>query len=283
VASYVYCITNNVDGKKYVGKSNNPFGRLNRHVISSKAGTPKSYVARAIKLYGIDQFTFDILGEYSTEEEAYEYETKFILEFKSNDSTHGYNLTVGGQGIKSPSDETRLKMSTSHMRRIDASHPDAKPKPCSGCENMIYPHAALTASRLKGFISQKFCSRRCSTLYRNKKNSGLHRSEDVRLKISKSMTGKHRPELQNRFDINDFEPKFCIRCSKSFLPHEPITLGSVKAFNQRRWCSSLCATHDHNVAQREQAAIRRRLRYDCARTVQPSVQIWGHVMWLLMT
>jgi len=54
--SFVYVITNVVDGKSYIGKSNNPAVRFSQHVRSSRFG--RSLLSRAILKHGVQSFTF---------------------------------------------------------------------------------------------------------------------------------------------------------------------------------------------------------------------------------
>lgn len=108
----VYCHTNKIDGKKYIGITkygDNPERRW-------RYGTgynPEKGIGGAIQKYGWDNFTHEILKESLTKEEANYWEKYFIKEYHTwveDPACWGYNLTPGGDGVSDPSEETREKM-----------------------------------------------------------------------------------------------------------------------------------------------------------------------------
>src|ERR1700686_1957334 len=107
---YVYCFTNKINGKVYIGKTKDTKKRYNKH---KKAPGDCPYFHKAIKKYGIDNFEFVIIGECLTEDEALKMEIRNIVQYKSNIREYGYNLTNGGDGISghTHSPETRAKIS----------------------------------------------------------------------------------------------------------------------------------------------------------------------------
>lgn len=68
---------------------------------------------RAIKKYGWENILHEIVANNLTESEAKNLEKKLIETLSSNDKTHGYNLTVGGDGKRgfAMSNETKEKIS----------------------------------------------------------------------------------------------------------------------------------------------------------------------------
>ena len=54
------------------------------------------YISRMIKTHGKENFKKEILGEYETEEEAFEAEKFYIKEYNSQNSKIGFNLSAGG-------------------------------------------------------------------------------------------------------------------------------------------------------------------------------------------
>ena len=97
------------NGKAYIGQTNNYSKRSIQHQ------DPKSYCrvfAKAIKKYGWDNFTHEILEDNLTLEEANVYENLYIVEHNTL-SPNGYNLTTGGDNCKI-SEETKRLMSEAH-------------------------------------------------------------------------------------------------------------------------------------------------------------------------
>jgi len=62
---YLYQITNAVNGKKYIGVSDDPRMRWWVHRNCAKKND-RHVLARAIREYGEDQFTFEILNSAET-------------------------------------------------------------------------------------------------------------------------------------------------------------------------------------------------------------------------
>lgn len=89
----VYCHTNKVNGKKYIGiTGTKPTYRWNNGEGYKRS--PRFY--NAIKHYGWDAFTHEILYTGLTKEDAEQLEIDMIAKYKTQDSNMGYNLASGG-------------------------------------------------------------------------------------------------------------------------------------------------------------------------------------------
>lgn len=93
---YIYLITNNINGKKYVGQTIHSINtRWSQHKSEAKRGIPDVYFIRALRKYGIENFSVQELEECDNsildEREQY-----YIKLYDSNNSLKGYNSTVGG-------------------------------------------------------------------------------------------------------------------------------------------------------------------------------------------
>jgi group I intron endonuclease len=95
----VYKITNKINGKSYIGKTEYSLEhRWNRHLSTARNGS-KFRFHSAIRKYGEDCWDLLVIETYLTEDENFinEKETHFIKLFES-DTKKGYNATSGGTG-----------------------------------------------------------------------------------------------------------------------------------------------------------------------------------------
>jgi group I intron endonuclease len=92
----IYCYTNKVNGKCYVGQTINPVRRKAEHLRRAFSGnyTENNKFYNALRKYGIDGFIYDVL-ETCDESDLDELETKWIKEMNSLQS--GYNSKEGGK------------------------------------------------------------------------------------------------------------------------------------------------------------------------------------------
>lgn len=89
----VYMHTNKTNGKKYIGiTKQKPERRWQKG-----CGYEKTYFGNAIKKYGWDGFTHEVLMSNITKEMAIGYEIALIAHHKANQREYGYNISIGGQ------------------------------------------------------------------------------------------------------------------------------------------------------------------------------------------
>jgi len=117
----IYVVTNQVNGKRYVGKTTCFVHERWKFHVSRKnsKGTGHTLLARAIKKYGVDSLRVDEVCTVTAESKRdlnnklSRLEKEYILLYQSHHSTgHGYNLTWGGDGgptKEPPIDATELK------------------------------------------------------------------------------------------------------------------------------------------------------------------------------
>lgn len=116
---YVYLITCNLNGKFYVGITNSPSKRWNKHVYDTKHNSP-CVIHRAMRKYGLDNFSVSKIKQTSSKEELLELEQFYIKNLKSHVSMGGYNETFGGEAPmlgRKHTLESRRKMSLSQKGR----------------------------------------------------------------------------------------------------------------------------------------------------------------------
>lgn len=118
---YIYKYTNKINGKVYIGQTNNLQKRFNGH--KSEAFNPKSKGYNlpfhcAIRKYGIKNFIYEVLEEIEDGESQdfiNDREIFFIDFYHSLTTENGYNLTVGGDGCPKPPLTYEEKLSRSKL------------------------------------------------------------------------------------------------------------------------------------------------------------------------
>lgn len=96
----IYKITNKINGKCYIGQSIDIHDRWIKHrsrPFQVNDNAYDTYLYRAIRKYGLDNFTFEVLEECSYEE-LNEREIYYIDFYNSHYTKNGYNMTFGGEG-----------------------------------------------------------------------------------------------------------------------------------------------------------------------------------------
>jgi group I intron endonuclease len=95
----IYLITNRVNGKKYVGQSVGKLrARWKGHKRAACRVNPPCAIHKAIRKYGLDAFTVDVISEYS--EDCLDFAEIFFIKLFNTYGKHGYNMTAGGESQK---------------------------------------------------------------------------------------------------------------------------------------------------------------------------------------
>jgi group I intron endonuclease len=92
---YLYKITNNVNGKMYIGLTGDPKRRQFQHYHQRKHKTI-SIIHQAIDKYSVDNFSFDVIC-VGTRDYIAEMEVKAIYLYQTTDRKFGYNIKPGGE------------------------------------------------------------------------------------------------------------------------------------------------------------------------------------------
>ena len=178
---YVYKITNTINGKAYIGISiHEPEkGRIKDHL----SGKGNRIIARAVKKYGKEAFTYEILEANVFDEFLPELEVAYIAKFNTV-APHGYNLTYGGDhAIPSAASCSKMsearkgrRFSKEHRRKISEAHKGKKRKPFS----VEHRHKLSEA------------------------NKGKTRSVETRRKMSEAQKGNQKGRLPEYVEAQEF-------------------------------------------------------------------------------
>lgn len=97
--AYIYKVTNTINGKSYVGATKRTAKRrMTEHKTDSRKDFPTMPLHKAIKKYGEDLFTYEII-EKCDDSIMQEREKFWIQELRTIEN--GYNLSLGGFGFSS--------------------------------------------------------------------------------------------------------------------------------------------------------------------------------------
>lgn len=174
----IYKITNKENGKMYIGQTINSIeDRWHRHCSDAMNNILDTHFARAIRLYGIDNFSYEIIDTASTQEELTAKEQYWIRYY--NSVNEGYNETdatykSGGNTYKKKTEEElkviKEKISQS---KLGGNNPNATGVKCRNINTNEEYHFG-SQSEMQSFFNEtnhQFCSRRCrgeiSCLYKN--------------------------------------------------------------------------------------------------------------------
>jgi len=148
--AYIYIIENDLNEKKYVGKTTkpNPYQRWKEHKYSYQSPHFNMTIYHAMRLHGIDNFSFYVI-EHCDDDKIDEREKFWISEY--NTYLDGYNSTYGGEGT---------------IRDVDLLfHPHIRPIDCytldgefiktyrsrgSACKELDIPNKASITSCING-------------------------------------------------------------------------------------------------------------------------------------
>lgn len=198
----VYCITNKVNGKKYIGQTTRSAKqRLIGHYHSHGANGCR-VLSGALKKYGRDSFSIEVLFEAKDQNDLDSNEIRLIEYYGTRDRSIGYNLAVGGSGGKQSAETVALRVSKTKGKvrtdefkasvsewRTGAKHSDETKAKLSKAAKNRNPVSAET--RLK--LSE--CSKRrvwtdAQKEHLRKIHTGRIISEDQRKQISATLTGR---------------------------------------------------------------------------------------------
>lgn len=164
---HIYRITNQINGKSYIGYSDKVEARWADH----KHGKGSALVYQAIKKYGIENITFEILAEASEQEE-----NAYIQKYNTM-APNGYNLTPGG-GLP-PNHKGKTYADIYGLDRAEQERDKRlKTKLKNGRLGGVRSHTEETKKRIQESVIQAHANRDCS------------HSEDTKQKISQANKGR---------------------------------------------------------------------------------------------
>lgn len=252
---YVYIIQNLVNGKVYIGQTNNPRVRKNGHWYNGTHHA-NGHLYDSMRKHGIINFKFSLLEECEVEQ-VDEREMFWIAHYDSTNPTKGYNKESGGHKNKTLSEETKQKLSAANKgvpftpERCEniSKALSGKSNPKNRRENNPQRGRAISET-LKGRpLSEehkKAISETLSTYFATHEIS--HTEESKRnMSEAQKIVGAKKTEMAT-FDAThpDAHPKTCPVCNKQYSPKRLVRHWVIR-HKTKRWCSRACALIAHNA------------------------------------
>lgn len=211
----IYKITNNVNGKLYIGQTTHS---LKKRWGEHCRGIPNTAIKSAIKKYGKDSFTIEQLDTANTTDELNEKEIYWIEKLNTV-TPNGYNLTHGGvkfrHGKETLSKMKGLQAGNKHPmfgKHLSDSTKEKLRVAFTGKRNPFYGkhHSEKTKQKLRevnvGKVIPKDVIEKISNSMLGENNHffGKTHSENAKKKISdwrKNSVGEHNPKNRKVYCI----------------------------------------------------------------------------------
>ncbi len=126
----IYKVTNQINHKSYVGKTELSFPRRkSNHLSDAKRGGEFAF-HKALRKYGEENFTWEIIEDGIEDKTLLDDRERYYIALYESFGPKGYNMSEGGEGQTGwvPSDETRAKWSEQRKGRDPWNKGTAKPK-----------------------------------------------------------------------------------------------------------------------------------------------------------
>ncbi len=222
----IYCHTNKVNGKRYVGQTKHSIEwRWSKHVADATSGYGCAYLSAAIRKHGRDAFDHAVLETCASRDAANDAEVKWIAKYRCTDRALGYNLTSGGGAGAIWSDDARARLGASISRSLQRLGHDAlsarsrKRAATMGADGLL-------ASHRKGQATLGSEGRRALIRKANDTLGVEGRSERSR-KRAQTIGAKALSDTARERDKN--------------MGHERCSARSLKVWENRRAADALCA------------------------------------------
>lgn len=224
--SGIYCIENLVNGKKYIGLTNDISRRKYEHFSHLRCGIHKNFhLQNAWNVYGEENFIFYVLEE-CLPDVIDEKERYYIALYMSDNEEFGYNIEPGGHAVKILSDATKQKISESlkgrefsdeHRRKISQSNIGrivSEETRNKIRENRVAPSGEnhpMYGKHLSEETRQKMRDNHADMSGPNSPNYGKRLSQETKDKLSASHKGKFVGKNHPRC-----RPVYCPELNQSF-------------------------------------------------------------------
>ena len=232
----VYKISNTLcpEGKYYIGYSRNIMKRWEQHRYDLKTKRHSNVrMQRAYEKYGSECFTYEILQECETEEEAKNVELSYLEDLTIRDKL--YNLIfVNDKGLIYHSDESLMNMSQSQKESYMKGRVIANKRSII-INGITYP-SINEASRQLGMSNCNITYRLKSSKYTNYEYDGYENeiSEETRIKLRDALKlRKAKPCNYRNISIDNIVYVSVTEAARKLGVHRPTIYERIKSPNPK--------------------------------------------------
>ena len=208
--TFLYSITHIETGRIYIGLARDPVKRFNMHRWSGgQKGKSQQLIHRAMRAYGIDEFRFDVIACAYDLDAARIAEIALIDQHNAHVSRGGFNLTLGGEGIRGH------RLSIEAREKISASKRGKPGRPITEAEKVAA--RARLMNRSKDVAIE--CARRSIEARRRNGNMGYGRknSAETLARMKSAAAERWLSYREANFDFCQIEPDFRIEIDSEML------------------------------------------------------------------
>ena len=228
MSNYTYMVTNNINGKVYVGSHSWDGEGLDPNYYGS--GTA---ITAAVRKYGKENFQVEVLYYYDTIEECRADEERILTEYNVRDCPHSYNIKNGAIGWTS--EDITGENNPMYGKHLSAEHRKKLSQANKGEKHPFYGKHHTDATRQK--MSQSSKGENNPMYGKRGKDSpwyGKHHTDESRKKMSKAQKGEKNP-MYGRTHTENTRNKIAI--ANGGKPFVAIKDGKVKIFTSQMECS----------------------------------------------
>lgn len=189
--NYTVYMHTSPSGKRYVGITKQKPGIRWRNGQGYQAHHPHFY--SAIKKYGWENFSHEIVAEGLSKQDAEAKEIELIATYNSNCREYGYNIENGGNSIGKHSEETRRKISH-HLKGHGVSLETRAKLRAANLGKRGKPLTIEHRERLRQANTGKVASEE-TRLRLSQSHKGIKLSERTKKIMSEQRKGKRHPSL----------------------------------------------------------------------------------------
>jgi len=224
----IYLITNSINGKVYVGKTEKSLDERWKEHIKCAKNRVNRRLYDAMNKHGLENFEISCLDQTEDSEKINEMESWFIYILKSNNPNNGYNMTLGGDGgntisgfsedrmveykkklsesIRGYKHSEETKMRLSEIRKGSTLEDSVKEKISMTLKDKISSGefkpdtSGLMRGQKIGFEHKDSTKKKMSNNRKGKKYEEIYGEElarDLRMRKSNNWIGEKNPNFKN--------------------------------------------------------------------------------------